>query len=265
MGINMSQIFLLTSFKGGVGKSTLAANLALKLARLPSRVLLCDLDFDLRTLDLLTGCEDRLLFDVCDVVYGRKALFEAALPFGCADGLYFLGAPYKCRDTIDKEAFAKRLKELSEGFDYVLLDTPGGDTITFEAAALCSDCAFVVATQAPASLRGAERTASALSERGLSSLLIINSFDSQSVLDDRRAGILSVIDTTKVSLLGVVPYDRALSFAQEKGVLADGELFSSSRAFENIAKRIAARQTGERNIPILYGVRGVKRKKLLTK
>ena len=77
----MAHIILVTSFKGGVGKSTVSANLALKLARLGQKVLLCDLDFDLGTLDLITGCEDRMLFDVCDAVYGRRDVEDCAVTF----------------------------------------------------------------------------------------------------------------------------------------------------------------------------------------
>jgi septum formation inhibitor-activating ATPase MinD len=94
---------------------------------------------------------------------------------------------------------------------------------------------------------------------------VINSFDAASVSGDKRTGMISMIDATKTPLLGVVPYDRTLMFAQEKGVLADGDSFPSSKAFENIAQRLIAEKTGGRPVPVLSGVIGRKRKKVLTK
>ena len=261
----MVKTILVTSFKGGVGKSTVSANLASKLARMGKKVLLCDLDFDLGTLDLITGCEDRMLFDICDAAYGRRSAEDCAVTFPSIPGLYLLGAPFRCEDEIIPQDLAARLRKLCEGYDIAILDTPGADSVTLEVAGECADEAIVVATHNPASVRGAEKTAEKLRGKGIKCRLLINSFDARSVSEDKRTGMLSMIDATKTPLIGVIPYDRALMFAQEKGVLAEGDVFVSSRAFENTAQRIIASQTGERPVPILYGVRGVKRKKVLTK
>lgn len=261
----MARIYLITSFKGGVGKSTVSANLASKLAKAGYKTLLCDLDFDLGTLDLITGCEDRMLFDICDAVYGRKAAGDCIVTFPSNQNLHFLGAPFKCEDAVVPEELAEALKKICSGYDYVILDTPGADSSTVAAAALCADEAIVVATHNPASVRGAGKTADKLREKGLPCKLLINCFDVQSVSEDKRAGMLSMIDATKTPLLGVVPYDRTLMFAQEKGVLADGDSFISSRAFDNIVSRMVPAQPGKRPTPILYKVIGSKRKKVLTK
>ncbi|MBQ3870828.1 MAG: AAA family ATPase [Clostridia bacterium] len=261
----MARIYLVTSYKGGVGKSTVSANIANKLAKLGKKVLLCDLDFDLGTLDLLLGCEDRMLFDICDAVYGRADAESCTVKLGVDKNLAFLGAPYRCNDEIDPEYFASRIKELAKDYDYAILDTPGGNTVTLQAARLCSDEAIVVATQNPASIRGAEKTADSLAEAGISSRLVINCFDAQSAENSSRAGILSMIDSTKTPLLGVIPYDRTMMFAQEKGVLSDGDTFISSRAFENVVSRMEAALTHKRPVPVLYKVKGIRRKKVLTK
>ena len=261
----MAEIILITSFKGGVGKSTSAANIAYKLAASGKRTLLCDLDFDLGTLDLITGSENRVLFDICDAVYGRREIKDCAVEFSSNPNLFLLPAPFKCREEIDPEDFAKRLKPICDGFDFVILDTPGVGALTLAVARICATQAVVVSTHNPTSIRGAEKTAESLREQGVECRLLINCFDASSVNEDKRAGMLSMIDATKTPLLGVVPYDRTLMFAQEKGVLADGERFISSRAFENIVQRLLCRQEGRRPIPILYGVAGIKRKKVLTK
>ncbi|MBO4868963.1 MAG: P-loop NTPase [Clostridia bacterium] len=261
----MAHIILVTSFKGGVGKSTVSANLALKLARLGQKVLLCDLDFDLGTLDLITGCEDRMLFDVCDAVYGRRDVEDCAVTFPSVPGLYLLGAPFRCTDEIVPEDFAEKLSAICEPYDYAVLDTPGADSVTVAVGARCADSAIVVATHNPTSLRGAEKTAQRLRDVDLPCRLVINNFDAVSVSEDKRTGMISMIDATKTPLLGVVPYDRTLMFAQEKGVLVDGDSFPSSKAFENIAQRLIAEKTGGRPVPVLSGVIGRKRKKVLTK
>lgn len=261
----MPEIILITSFKGGVGKSTAAANIASKLAKAGKKTLLCDLDFDLGTLDLIMGCEDRMLFDICDAVYGRRDVDDCAVKFPSNPNLSLLGAPFRMTDTVEPDEFAKRLKDISAGYDYVILDTPGADSVTLAAARLCADLAIVVSTHNPASIRGAEKTAEKLRETGSECRLLINCFDASSVSGDKRAGMLSMIDATKTPLLGVIPYDRTLMFAQEKGVLAEGDAFISSKAFDNTVQRLLCKESGKRPIPILYGVSGVKRKKVLTK
>ncbi len=261
----MTKTLLITSFKGGVGKSTAAANLASKLAHAGKRTLLCDLDFDLGTLDLITGCEDRMLFDICDAAYGRREVEDCTVKFTSNPELFLLGAPFKLTDEIDPDDFAERLKKLFDGFDYVILDTPGADSVTLAVGAKCADEAIVVATHNPTSIRGAEKTADKLRGAGIPCRLLINCFDARSVSESKRAGMLGMIDATKTPLLGVVPYDRTLMFAQEKGVLADGDSFVSSQAFDNIVQRLLCAETGERPRPVLYGVFGIKRKKVLTK
>ena len=261
----MALIILITSFKGGVGKSTAAANIASKLAKAGKRTLLCDLDFDLGTLDLITGCEDRVLFDVCDAVSGRRDADDCTVKFPSNQNLFLLPAPFKNTDTVKPEEFAEKLKAICDKYDYAILDTPGADSVTLAAARICADLVIVVSTHNPTSIRGAEKTAESLRETGLECRLLINCFDAPSVSEDKRAGILSMIDATKTPLLGVIPYDRTLMFAQEKGVLADGERFISSKAFDNTVQRLLCREKGQRPIPILYGISKVKRKKVLTK
>lgn len=261
----MAEIILITSFKGGVGKSTAAANIASKLAKAGKKTLLCDLDFDLGTLDLITGCEDRMLFDICDAIYGRRDAADCAVKFPSNPNLNLLGAPFRLTDEIEPGLFAERIKEISADYEYVILDTPGADSVTLAAARLCAGLAIVVSTHNPTSIRGAEKTAESLRESGLDCRLLINCFDAASVSEDKRAGILSMIDATKTPLLGVIPYDRTLMFAQEKGVLADGDAFVSSKAFDNTVQRLLCKESGKRPIPILYGISGVKRKKVLTK
>ncbi len=264
---NKPTILLTTSFKGGVGKSTVASNLALQLAVAGKKTLLCDLDFGVRSLDLMMGAEDSMIFNICDCIAGRTSLSKAAVYDSRSQNLFFLGAPYRYGDEFTSEYFAEKLIEITsaEDFDYVILDTPGGNTDTLKMAIEAAEGALVITSHHPAAVRGACASAEMISEKGLYTRLIINCFDYGAVLSGKREGILGLIDGTGVSLIGVVPHDRTLAYAQEKGILAQGDRFISARAFENIASRLIAEKEHGRMIPILKGVSCPKRKKLLTK
>lgn len=262
-----TKILLTTSMKGGVGKSTIAANVALRLALQGQKTLLCDMDFGVRSLDLIMGVEDSMIFNLCDCITGKVAYNRAVLCDPKCPDLCFLGAPYKYDGDISPEFFAECIRQIAEenNFDYVILDTPGGNTHTFDMALAASDGALIVTSHHPAAVRGATRSADIMDEHGVYTRLIINCFDPESVLSGRREGILELIDSTGVPLIGVVPYDSTLAYAQEKGILAYGDRFISGKAFANIAARLISEETCGRKIPILKGVKCPKRKKLLTK
>ncbi len=261
------KILLTTSLKGGVGKSTVAANLALYLALEGKKTLLCDMDFGVRSLDLVMGFEDRMIFNICDCISGKVSFVRAAVADTRTENLYFLGAPYSYNNEFTNEFFAEKLKEIAkrEEFDYVILDTPGGNTDTLKMSAAAAEGALVVTSHHPAAVRGAAKSAEIMQNLGLYTRLIINCFDGSAVLSGKRDGMLELIDSTGVPLIGVVPYDKTLAYAQEKGILAFGERFVSSHAFSNIATRLIAEDTYEKKIPILKGVKCAKRKKLLTR
>ncbi len=265
--MDKTTIFLSTSLKGGVGKSTVAANVAFQLAKAGRSVLLCDLDFDVRSLDLIMGYEDTLMFDISDVISGRCSYSDAVIKDKRAENLYFLGAPYKFSDDLTIEEFANGIKKIAaeNSLDYIILDTSGADTFTLKCALQASNEALIIACHTPASLRGAGKSAELCSAAGVRPRLIVNNFDYSSVVGGKRLGMIDMIDTTKVPLLGVVPYDEHLIYAQERGILASSDNFISQKAFENIASRIIADTTGQRYTPILKGVKKINRRKVLTK
>lgn len=265
--MNETRIFVSASLKGGVGKSTVIANVAYQLAKRDQRVLLCDLDFDVRALDLIMGLENSVMFDISDVISGRCAYSTAMVVDKNQENLFFLGAPYNCKDKLVPEKFAEVIRNIAkeERLDYIFFDTPGADNDSLACALAVADEAMIVACHTPASLRGAQKSADICFESGVKPRLIVNNFDYDSVKRNRRCGINDIIDQTRVPLLGVVPYDRNLFYAQESGVLACEDTFISEKAFSNIADRIIADKTGARYIPILKGVKAIKRKKILTK
>lgn len=260
---------LITSCKGGVGKSTVTANLALALARRGKRVLAVDCDFSNRTLDLLFGCEDAVLYDLCDVIAERASAADAILADRHAEGLYLLPAPFLGDNepsALLDETFTARFGEVlreaaaEAEADYVLIDTPGSAEALLTLAAQSADMALIVTGHHPAAIRGAEKTGLLLDSRGIpGQKLIINRFDVDAVMEGRRPGINTIIDMTRTPILGVIPEDRTLELGQETGKLyTESAAKNTARAIENLAARLFGEQ-----IPLFGGFRRVRRRRLV--
>ena len=155
---------VITSGKGGVGKSTLAVGLGRALAQRGRRVLLVDCDAGLRSLDRMTGTEENLVFDIADVVFARCSPAEAIYPCGGAEGLFLLPAPSLGEDFIRPGVMKKLVPLLKRYYDHVLLDSPAGVGGGFRSAAAGADRALVVCNPDPVCVRGAA-TARELLER----------------------------------------------------------------------------------------------------
>lgn len=252
-GMSKCKIVMVTSCKGGVGKSTVSANLGLALAKLGKRVLLCDCDYNIHCLDLIMGMQDSIVFNASDVATGRTNLGNAIVKYPGQEGLYLLAAPEDGGAEIDLAAFENIVnagKELLAP-DYVILDTPGDLGKSFRFAAAVSSQALVITTNQPTAIRAAEKTAAELYERGVDPRLIINYFDLsdlRSYSKEERSGIVEIIDQTYTRLIGVIPFRYQLGRAQEKGCLYDSLRGDIVAAFENIARRM----TGE-EVPLFTG------------
>ena len=240
------KIVMVTSCKGGVGKSTVSANLGLALAKQGKRVLLYDCDYNIHCLDLIMGLQDNIVFHAGDVAAGRTNLGNAIVKYPSVEGLYLLAAPEDGGSDITAEAFSQMVetgKELLHP-DYIILDTPGDLGKSFRFAASVSGSALVITTNQPTAIRAAEKTAAELFDKGVQARLIINYFDLsdlRSYSKDDRSSIVEIIDQTYTRLIGVIPFQYQLGRAQEKGSLYDSLKGDIVAAFENIALRM----TGE--------------------
>ena len=242
MGISM----VVTSGKGGAGKSTVSAGLGRALARRGLRVLLVDCDAGLRTLDSLTGTEENLVFDISDVVCGRCAPAEAIYACPTEGNLFLLPAPVSVENRVSPAVMRRLVPMLKQYYDYVLLDSPAGVGRGFSAAACAAEKALVVCGPDPVGVRGAVAVRELLEKIPVTDIrLVINRFDRA---DFSVGGLYedldAVIDHSGIRLLGVVPEDVLMTAAFLKGQSADRRL-KGMLAME----RIAARLQGER-VPI---------------
>jgi len=251
---------MVTSCKGGVGKSTVSANLGLALAKSGKRVLLCDCDYNIHCLDLIMGLQDSIVFHAADVVAGRTNLGNAIVKYPQTEGLYLLAAPEDGGAEITPDGFRILIETAKELLhpDYIFLDTPGDLGKSFQYAASVSTGALVITTNQPTAIRAAEKTAAELYDRGVDPRLIINYFDLsdlRSYSKEDRSSIVQIIDQTYTRLIGVIPFHYYLGRAQEKGSLYDSLRGDIVAAFENIANRMEGKE-----VPLFHGFR--ERKKI---
>lgn len=250
---------LVTSSKGGIGKSTISLGLALAFAGIGRRVLLCDCDLGGRCLDLLMGVENHVLFDIGDVAAGRTVPAKALLNPWDIPNLFFCPSPafLNHEDVADgKLARALSALEAECEADHVICDTAGMMWAP-DIAAGFADTALVISTQQPASVRAAEACSIALDDKGLSdSRLIISMFEWKAAEKGSRAGIIDIIDGAGMRCAGVVPFDRTLMLAGESGRRPSKSV--AAKAFENIAARLE----GD-SVKLFSGMPGISGKKSL--
>ena len=171
----MSTAIVITSGKGGTGKTSITGGVASCLAALGHRVLCIDMDIGLRNLDLTLGLSDRALMDFTDVLCGRCTLERAAVPHPVIQGLFLLTAPVTLPEAPLSEAAMKELiHRAREGYDYILMDSPAGLGEGFRLACCAADRAVVVSTTDASALRDAQRTVSVLRDRIPRIHLVVN-------------------------------------------------------------------------------------------
>ncbi len=232
---------VITSGKGGVGKTTVSANLGTALAMLGKRVCLIDADIGLRNLDVVIGLENRIVYDIVDVVEGNCRLEQALIRDKRMDKLFLLPAA----QTRDKTAVTPyQMKELvsslKEEMDYIIVDSPAGIEQGFKNAISGADRAIIVTTPEVSAVRDADRIIGLLEAEGLKNPdVIINRIRMDMVNKGNMMDIDDMIEILAVNLLGVVPEDEYIVISTNKGepvVYADNR--KSGQAFKNIARRI---------------------------
>ncbi|MDI6710553.1 MAG: septum site-determining protein MinD [Thermoanaerobacterales bacterium] len=237
----MSEVIVVTSGKGGVGKTTATANIGTGLADLGHKVCLVDADTGLRNLDVVLGLENRIVYDLTDVVSGNCRLRQAIIKDKRLEGLHLLPtAQTKDKSAVNPEQMKEVCRELREQFDYVIIDSPAGIEQGFRSAIAGADRAIVVTTPEVAAVRDADRVIGLLEAAELRDpKLIINRLRPQMVARGDMMSIDDIIDILAIDLLGVIPDDEQIVVSTNRGeavVLDDRS--RAGRAFKNIVMRI---------------------------
>ena len=245
MGVSI----VITSGKGGLGKTTTTANIGTALAALGKKVVVVDGDTGLRNLDVLMGLENRIVYTIIDAIEGRCRLKQALIKDKRFPNLCLLPtAQTKDKDDISAQDMLKLVKELKEQFDYVLIDSPAGIEQGFENSVIGADKAIVVVNPEITSVRDADRVIGKLDAKGLEDhSVIVNRLNHEMTQRGDMLDVSDIIETLSIELLGVVPDDREITVSTNKGEpIVLEESAKSGKAFRNIAKRI----TGEK-VPIM--------------
>ncbi|MBM7613583.1 septum site-determining protein MinD [Alkaliphilus hydrothermalis] len=245
----MAEVIVITSGKGGVGKTTTTANLGTGLAQLGYKVVVVDADIGLRNLDVVMGLENRIVYDIVDVVEGVCRLKQALIKDKRYDGLYLLpAAQTRDKNAVSPEQMQHLTGELREMFDFVLIDCPAGIEQGFKNAIAGADRAVVVTTPEISAVRDADRIIGLLEAAELRDpLLIINRIRIEMVKKGDMMNIEDMIDILAIDLLGVVPDDESIVISTNKGEPVVTDINSlAGQAYRNITKRI----TGE-EVPFL--------------
>lgn len=245
----MGEAIVITSGKGGVGKTTTTANIGTALASIGKTVVVVDGDTGLRNLDVLMGLENRVVYTVVDVIEEKCRLKQALIKDKRFDGLYLLPtAQTRDKTDIDKDAMADLVKKLKEEYDYILIDCPAGIEQGFENAVAGADRALVVVNPEITSVRDADRVIGKLDAKGFENhKLIVNRMNYEMIQKGQMLGADDIINCLAIKLIGIVPEDKGVTIATNKGepVVLDNKALAG-QAFKNIAMRI----TGE-NVPIM--------------
>ncbi|QUH26064.1 septum site-determining protein MinD [Serpentinicella alkaliphila] len=245
----MGEVIVITSGKGGVGKTTTTANLGTGLTKLGYKVAVVDADIGLRNLDVVMGLENRIVYDIVDVVEGVCRLKQALIKDKRFEGLYLLpAAQTRDKNAINPEQMQNLTNELKESFDYVLIDCPAGIEQGFKNAIAGADKAIVVTTPEISAVRDADRIIGLLEAAELTEpKLIINRIRVDMVKKGDMMNIDDMIDILAIDLIGVIPDDETIVISTNKGepaVTLNNSL--AGQAYRNITRRI----TGE-EVPFL--------------
>ncbi len=244
----MGTVITVTSGKGGVGKSTLSANLSVGLAELGKRVVVIDFDIGLRNLDMILGLENRIVYDVVDVMEKRCNLSQALINDKRASSLYFLPASQTSdKNVLEKEKVKELIETLKKDFDYIVLDSPAGIESGFEHSIFLADRALIVTTPDVSAVRDADRVIGiidAKSEKAkagqeVQKHVIVNRVKPEMVKSGQMLSVDDVLSILALPLIGIIPDDEKIITSTNEGepIYYDKKSLAAE-AYRRIAKRV---------------------------
>ncbi len=237
----MGRVIVVTSGKGGVGKTTVTANVGASLAKLGKKVVVVDMDIGLRNLDVVMGLENRVVYNIMDIIEGRCKISQALVREKHLSNFFLLPASQMhTKEDVKIEAVDEIISIIKESFDYILLDSPAGIENGFRSAASPASEALIVVTPDVSSVRDADRVIGLLENNNIEGIsLIINRYDPLLVLKRKMLDSSDIVDVLSLDLIGLIPEDKAVIDSENRGeVLSIVEKTLSTQAFNNVAQRI---------------------------
>ena len=239
----MCEVIVITSGKGGVGKTTTTANLGSGLAALGKKVVMIDTDIGLRNLDVVMGLENRIVYNLVDVVEGVCRVKQALIRDKRYQSLYLLpSAQTRDKSAVNEHQMIKLIDHLRPLFDYILLDCPAGIEQGFKNAVTGADRAIIVTTPEVSAIRDADRIIGLLEAHEIKQMdLLINRVRLDLVKRGEMLSPSDVVDILGISLLGIIPDDEQIVISTNQGEPLVETMSMAGRAYRNISLRV----TGE--------------------
>lgn len=236
------KVVTITSGKGGVGKTTATANLGVALARMGKRVVIIDADIGLRNLDVVMGLENRIVYDLVDVVEGRCRLRQALIRDKRLGSLFLLpAAQTRDKTAVNPSDMVHVCNQLRTVFDYMLIDSPAGIEQGYRNAVAPADQVLVITNPEVSAVRDADRIIGLVEAEGKGTpRLIINRLDADLVQRGDMLATADVVEILAIDLIGIVPEDSTVLVSTNRGqpIALDGRS-PAAQAFHNIARRLS--------------------------
>ncbi|MBD8754710.1 septum site-determining protein MinD [Pseudomonas coleopterorum] len=258
----MAKILVVTSGKGGVGKTTTSAAIGTGLALRGHKTVIIDFDVGLRNLDLIMGCERRVVYDFVNVVNGEATLQQALIKDKRVENLFILAASQtRDKDALTKEGVEKIINELSKTHDYILCDSPAGIEKGAHLAMYFADEAIVVTNPEVSSVRDSDRMLGLLASKSrraehgedpIKEHLLITRYSPSRVEKGEMLGVVDVEEILSVSLLGVIPESEAVLKASNSGtpVIFDDQS-DAGQAYSDAVDRLLGKQKELRFVDVV--------------
>ncbi len=241
----MSEVIVITSGKGGVGKTTTTANIGAALALLGKKIAMIDTDIGLRNLDVIMGVENRIVYDLVDVAENKCPYTKALVRDKRFESLFLLpAAQSRDKSAVTVTQMKHIVRQMKDDFDYILIDCPAGIEQGFKNAIAAAEKAIVVAMPEVSSVRDADRIIGLLEKSDIQDIkLVINKLRPKMVKNGNMLSIEDMLDILAVDLLGVVPDDEEIIVGANKGeYVASYEKSMAGQAYRNIAKRLGGEE-----------------------
>lgn len=239
------QVIVVTSGKGGVGKTTTVANVSTSLARMGYKVAVMDLDIGLKKLDLILGLENRVIYDIVQVIEGECTLKQALVKDKRFPELHMLpAAQTRNKDEITPEQVKILCDQMRPEFDFIIIDCPAGIEQGFRNAIAAADKALVVTNPEVSAVRDADRIIGMLESAGFKDIkLIVNRIRPDMVRHGDMLSIEDLMEHLCIDLIGVVPEDKSVVVSTNRGepiILNDRSM--AAAAFNNVSRRLLGEQ-----------------------